>query len=229
MKTLSANAIGPEHPSFGCTKAAFLFAKTIPGPFGGIEKLVLVEAPNEWAVQTIERILLIFHNQVNEGYRAVGIFMDCSLIGIRSRDMEEIDYVDFMINVVNHGCLINDPVTATAFEKSLNDKTRNRAKKLLDAEAKKLTTKDIRKSAKPAPVRPIEFEPRQEFKVMDFPKPKPFFDPATSQNYQKALAALTDLGFKKPHAKKILEDMGTEVDNMSIEDLVKVCLQKIAS
>jgi len=229
MKTLKANAIGPEHPSFGCAKAAFLFAKTIPGPFGGIEKLILVEAPNEWAVQTIERILLIFHNQVNEGYRALGIFMDCSLIGIRSREMEEIEYVDFMINVVNHGCLINDPVTATAFEKSLNDKTRNRAKKLLDAEAKKLTVQDIKKSAQPAPMHPVEFQPKEEFHIIDFPKPKPFFDPEASQNYQKALAALTDLGFKKPQAKKILEDLGPAVDDMPIEELVKICLQKIAS
>lgn len=230
MKTLSAQAIGPGHPSYGCAQVAFLFAKEIPGPFGGIEKLILVEAPNEWAVQTLERILALFKNQVNENYRAIGAFRNCSSIGIRSKDLVEISYTEFMIDIVNHGCLLNDPVTATAFEKSLDDQTRNQALKLLQTEAETLSVDDIKASTKAASyVRPVKFGTRPKLDVLDFPKPAPFFDPEASQNYQKAIAALVDLGFKKPQAKKILEHFGPEVDNMSIEELVKACLQKIAS
>ena len=154
---------------------------------------------------------------------------DTASIGIRSKDLTEIEYGEFMIEIVNHGCLLNDPVTATAFEKSLDDKTRNVAMKLLQKEARTLTVADLKSARASAPIREVKFDAHQQIDVIKLPKPAPFFDPEASTNYQKANAALIDLGYKKPQAKKILDNLGPEVDKMTIEELVKVCLQRIAS
>lgn len=230
MKT--HNAIPHQHPSFGCGEAAFIFAKLIPGPFGGIEKLILVETKNEWAVQTIERILLIFNNEVNEGYKVMAAFRDCSTIGIRNVELVEIEYIDFMMNIVNHAYIINDPITATVFERSLTDETRNQAIRMLKTEADNITADDIVRSASlKSKVKPVEFNEYPKFEVLGLPKPQPFFDfdLESSKNYQMLMAALMDLGYKKPQIKRVLESFGPEIDNITIENLVKICLQRIAS
>jgi hypothetical protein len=47
--------------------------------------------------------------------------------------------------------------------------------------------------------------------------------------YQQVLTALADLGYKKPVVQMILNSLGKQIDILSMEELIKICLQKAAS
>jgi len=198
MKTNPAQLIGPQHPSFGCSQALFVFA--IKNPHGeGFGRILLVKAENPWAVQTIERVA--WEGQVNPTCELLSVHREVTDLGTRSDLAEEIGYVDFMLDIVETSRLLEDVSITTAFDQSLTDKDRKYAR------AKLAETPEA-----------VEDTPRHLQLVHSF-------DPTQSSNYQTATAALSDLGFKKPQVKKMLDDLGPEVDQMSLESVIKACLQ----
>lgn len=198
-KLLRAN-----HPSYGCDQAWFLFAMTVGGR---IARLLLVEAKNAEAVQTIERIVGA-DGRASAGCELLTVHRQCPSIGIRSGSVSEVDYVDFMIDVVDPARITSDPMTAKAFQDSLTPESRDRAIRKMDATPR---------PALPAPAT------REVAQVIPIRRPK--FDPAESRNYQDVLAALTDLGYKKPQAKKAVDVLGRRVDEMGLEEAIKAALQ----
>lgn len=193
-----------DHPSYGCEQAWFLFAMTVGGR---IARLLLVEAKNAEAVQTVERIVGS-DGHVSASCELLTVHRQCPSIGIRSGSVSETDYVDFMVDVVDPARITSDPLTAKSFQDSLSPEERDRALRKMDA----------------VPVRPaLPAPPSQPAMAKVIPIRR--FDPAESRNYQDVMAALTDLGYKKPQAKKAVDALGRRVDEMGLEEAIKAALQ----
>jgi len=192
-----------DHPSYGLNQAWFLFAMTVGGR---ITRLLLVEARNPQAVQTVERIVGV-DGKASAGCELMTVHRQCPSIGIRSGSVSEVEYVDFMVDVVDPARITSDPLTAKAFQDSLSPEERERALRKMSAPAPAAVTRVVPGMAKVIPIR------------------QPKFDPAESRNYQDALAALMDLGYKKPQAKKAVDALGRRVDEMDLEDAIKAALQ----
>lgn len=192
-----------SHPSHGCEQAWFLFAMTVGGR---IARLLLVEARSTDAVQTLERIVGP-DGRASANCELLTVHRQCPSIGIRSDSVSETDYVDFMIDVVDPARITSDPLTAKAFQDSLTPEDRGRAIQKMSA----------------APVRqaPPALPEAGMAKVIPLRR----FDPAESRNYHDVMAALTDLGYKKPQAKKAVDALGRRVDEMSLEEAIKTALQ----
>ena len=212
----STKLLRVNHPSYDCEQAWFLFAMTVGGQ---ISRLLLVEAKNVQAVQTIERIVG-YDGHVSTGCELLTVHRQCPSIGIRSDLVSETDYVDFMIDVVDPARIISDPLTAKAFQDSLTLEDREQALQKMDESS--LPIKEDPPDPAPAPAPAPALAPAPEMaKVI----PIRGFDPAESRSYQDVMAALTDLGYKKAQAKKAVDALGSRVDEMGLEDAIKVALQ----
>ena len=198
MNTAKANLIGRDHPSFGIGHAWFLFSVT-DLKAGRISRLLLVEARNAWAVQTLERIA--YDGKASPNCELLTVHRECD-IGIRSRMVEEVQYVDFMLDVVHPDRLLRDALVTTGFQHSLTPEEVEHARRKMD---------QTLPAAAPAPVL-----------ALPAPAPRPFGP--ESANYQNALAALTDLGYKQGQARKVLNGLDSDAEDMSLESLVKLAL-----
>ncbi|KKK48434.1 hypothetical protein LCGC14_3145180, partial [marine sediment metagenome] len=58
------------------------------------------------------------------------------------------------------------------------------------------------------------------------PAPSPESFGPESADYQNALAALTDLGYKQGQARRALDGLGPEAGKAGLENLVKLALQQ---
>jgi hypothetical protein len=180
----AAPVIKSSHPSFGCNQAWFLFAKK--GQNGGLEKLMLVEAKNGRAVQTIERMVAV-DGHVADDLELMTVHRQCPSIGIRSDFVEEIDYVDFLANYADSSRIVSDSLISHTFQSSLTHADRT---KLL---------------ATPVPSLPESDE--------------------SSDISEDVVAALTDLGYKMPQAKRMVQAIGHGLKSMAIEDAISAALR----
>lgn len=215
----TANLIGPNHPSFGNQQAWFLFA--LSNEQGAMVRLLLVEARNAWAVQTLERVAAD-GGQVGPNCELISVSRHASM-DFRSRKVTEVKYVDFMLDIVEHGRLMQDTLVTTSFEQSLSDAEKQYANAKLNAMMKLEMARPQLTAVKPPPPQyplPPEMEEFGAAPVV-IDVPVEVFDAESSVTYQQAMAALTDLGFKKPQVKKVLDDMGSRVADRTIEELIK--------
>lgn len=177
----------------------------------------MIHAPNRWAVQTLERILVVGNGYVNPTMKIVGVFRNTGNVGIRDSLLREISYPEFITSVVAHSHLVEDPVTSFAFSKSLEDPT-------LRKEALQ-SLKRLDMAEPPRAVNPFEVaETEPESNVIPF---RPRTNPEQSAIYQQAMAALTDLGYKKPQTKQVLATIDN-IEEMAIEEVIKISLQRLA-
>lgn len=194
----TASILSNEHPSYGCEQAWFLFSVQSDGR---ISKLLLIEAKNIWAVQTLERLAV--DGLVSQNCQLLAVHRRCSDVGIRSDLVDEIDYVDFILDVVDPRRITGDQWAAASFQQSLTPSDRAKALNKMQAPvAPRAAVVD-----NVVPIRPQ------------------VFDPENSENYQDVLAALTDLGYKRPQAKRAVDALGSRVDEMSLANAVKAALQ----
>ena len=201
------SVLSTEHPSYGCEQAWFLFSVK---DAGRVARLLLVEARNEWAVQAVERIVAA-DGTVSQNCELLTVHRQCPSIGIRSDLVSEVDYVDFMVDVVDPGRIAGDQWTAAAFQQSLTPEDRSKA-------IEKMSRPAFPSAAVPA---------RGNVIPMRRPQPRPF-SPESSDNYQNALAALTDLGYKRPQAKRAVDALGSRVDDIPLVEAIKESLQGCA-
>jgi hypothetical protein len=150
---------------------------------------------------------------------------------IRSRRVQEVKYVDFMLDVVDPGYLMQNTVVTTSFEQSLSKEEKRYANAKLDAMVELDRAKPQLVPVGPPPPQyplPPEMEdvPRLEAPVV-IDTTAEVFNPETSVIYQQAMAALTDLGFKKPQVKKVLDDMGYRMEDDAIENVIKQALRQL--
>ncbi len=211
------NLIAEDHPSFGCQQAWFLFSVTPPG-MRGAGRLLLVEAKNVWAVQTLER-LTNSDNTVSRTCNLVAVFRNCDDVGIRSDLMDEISYVDFVIDMVDMDRLLSDSLSSSGFASSLTaDEKAHAAKRLYDA-------------PNPEDGQP---EPVQQLKA-NFLPPKDDVQASKSDcmlmmnGGERLSSALTGLGFKGPSVKKFIDSLGNRVMTDPIEVLLKEGIRALTS
>jgi hypothetical protein len=146
---------------------------------------------------------------------------------IRSKLATEVKYVDFMLDIVSPDYLMRDTLVTTSFERSLSAEEKEYANAKLNAMQKLAISRPRLVPMGPPPPKyplPPEMLPAAP---MVIEAEAEVFDAGTSMIYQQALSALTDLGFKKPQVKKVLDDMGSQVENRTIENLIKEALQQL--
>jgi hypothetical protein len=190
------NVITPDHPSYGFDQAWFLFAMVSDK----IERVILVEAKNAWAVQTIERIAV--DGMVSSNCQLLAVHRHCPSIGLRSDLIGEISYVDFLIDIIDPNRINADSLTSTAVQNSLSSEERSYAIQKMNA--------------------------MQNTRCSDDPKHPISGSVSEHANYQDLMAALTGLGFKKNQAKRVLDEMGVRIAYMKMEDSIKEALQKLS-
>ncbi len=179
--TSRASTIGPGHPSFGCDQAWFLFSKKDRA--GRMVKLILVEAKNAWAVQTMERVVSV-DGMASPDCELMTVHRQCPSIGIRSDLVEEVEYSDFFSDHVDLSRVLTDSVTSHALQSSFTDADRLRLA--------------------PAPATPFR---------------------GPSDVSEDVMAALTDLGYKRPQAKRIVDGLGDSIRDMTLEDALTSALR----
>jgi hypothetical protein len=105
----------PEHPSFGCEQAWFLYAvKNHRGP--GFCRLVLVEARNHAAVAFLERVA--DDGQVSDTVSVMTVHRQCPVIGIRSDLVEEVEFSVFANDMVDRARVDRDPLAVQAYREA---------------------------------------------------------------------------------------------------------------
>lgn len=194
-----------DHPSYGCKQAWFVFG--IVSPSGEITRVVIVEAQNTWAVQTLECVTNK-DNKANDYCELMTVGRKCSSIGTRSVRAVEMSYIDFILDIVESTRLFENYYIATTFARSLTDKDRAYA-------AKKEKMMAELESREEAPLGNAS-----NFREMPV-KSAPI---QTSTVRHKAAAALLDLGFKKQQVSKVLDEI---IISRSVEDTVKSALQHL--
>lgn len=202
-----SDVIDQTHPSFGCSQAWFTVAVCRPGSPGAMSRLLLVEAKNAWAVAAIERVAATDGGRVSPTGFIVAVHRECQDVAMRSDLVDEIDYVDFMLDVVEPGRLLEDTIVATAFRLSLSEEDRSRAMLKLRA-----TTPDM--SPDPAPV------------VRPFQVPAPARkDPGPAA--ERLTCGLVGLGFKAGSVRKMVESMGDRPAHEPIEALMREAISRL--
>jgi hypothetical protein len=200
-----SDVVDQTHPSFGCQQAWFTVAVCKPGSPGAITRLLLVEARNEWAVATIERVAASDGGRVSPNSFIVAVHRNCSDVAMRSALVDEIDYVDFMLDLVEPGRILQDAVTATAFRSSLDGEDLTRARMKL-------------KNYAPAPVM------KEDPPVLPVPV-KTWKDPGPAAD--RLASGLISLGFKATQVKKLVESLGDRPANEPIESLMREAISRL--
>jgi hypothetical protein len=188
-----------DHPSARCDQAWFLFSV---GEL--ISKLFLVEAKNQSAVQVIERIVV--DGQASRSCKVLTVHRQCEFIGIRSPVVEEISYVDFILDMVDSDKLA-DRMVIEAFKNSLSsEEMRYAAQKYTERQAPKARQLPPRiQEATPVPV------------------------PAGSVMLRERLSgALIGLGFSKPMVTKYIGGLGTILRTASLEELIQNGIRELS-
>ena len=193
----------PNHPSYGCDQAWFVFG--VLNPSGNITRVLIVEAKNTWAVQTLERVAGN-DNKVNDHCELMTVGRNCSSIGTRSDKAVEVSYIDFILDIVEPGRLLEDYYISTTFDRSLTDEDRKYAAKKLE-EMNEASQESV-ETKEPDPV----FVPKAEC----------FNDKPIIRH--KSISALLDLGFKKQQVNNIIDEVGVQ---NTVEETVKSALQRL--
>jgi hypothetical protein len=123
--------LNPEHPSYGCEKAVFLFRLVSSG------NVVAVEAINGYSVACLERYSI--HGQkVSDNCHLIAVIRGFTNVGVRNDGVKEIPYVDFILDIVNRDILESDTFGFECFMQSLNEDERSHAERKMKAMGQKI-------------------------------------------------------------------------------------------
>jgi hypothetical protein len=185
-----------NHASFGCDQAYFIFGITKEGD-SHLCRLMLVEASNAYAVYTIEKILLN-DGKVSKTCYIISVHRDCKSIGIRSDVMQQIRYVDFMIDMVDPGRIVADPTISTSFKNSLSPEEREYTDQKIE----------ILNSA----------NSEEKIEINHDSVKQPITNNVDDVKSQLEYG-LIGMGFKKSMVKKCIDGLKDEIQKNKIEDL----------
>ena len=203
-----SSVIGPDHPSFGCKRATFIFSMT-----GG--RLILVEATNAWAVVLIERICGN-EQRVSEYCSLQAVIRDHTSVGTRSSTSSEVQLVDFVLDVADRHLLVEDVVTMYSFSMALSPEEKAYMEAKLDSDNEEIDASRVNGLPPvpgprgPSPVRALPPTDRETA----VPVPS------------AALQALQGLGFSKKDVEKWA--VGFNPGNLSAGDVVKAGCKALA-
>lgn len=193
IKISPVQIAGPAHPSFGANKMWYTF-----GMFSenGIVRLFLVEAENGPAVHMIESLV-----QENGS-----VSNTCGLISsspaeplVRSASIERLDFVDFVVDIVDPSRWLDSPFLIETFRQSLSDVDVILAGMKIDLI-----------------IRQYEFEKEQKLQQeYDEIECEPGISPEKAAQLQ---AGLVGLGFQKSAVEKFVSSLDGE---QTMEDMMK--------
>ena len=194
--------INQDHPAFGTGQALYQFAFSNKD---GIGRLIIVEAKNPWAIFVLEK-LIAKNNRVSDKCFVMAIFRECPKVGLKSDLIDEVSYIDFMIDVVDSDLLLSDPVITTAFQNSLSQEEAFYAnEKLKFFEDTSEDVSDTFQSEPSTPVQNIDSNP----------------------NAKKLVFALTNLGYNKSIVQRRVQELGRRVEMEPIQDLIRESLRSM--
>lgn len=221
--------INQDHPSFGCEQAYFLFA--LQDHRGqSVTKLFLVETTCAWAVQTMERLLLK-DGFVSNNCFILSVHRDCGSIGIRAEILEQVSYVDFMLDIVDSGRLLADALISTSFHRSLTEEEKEYATQkigAMNASAEKPTAKAIPKPSST----PVSSSATSAGSKASSPSkmPSEAQEPqANSMVYHQLMGGLIGMGFKKAAVKQFVERLGSKLETSKLNDLMRQGISELAA
>ena len=178
--------------------------------------MILVEAKGPWAVQTMER-LLQKDGAVSDTCFSLLVHRECPSIGIRAEIVEEVSYVDFMLDVVEPGRLLEDSIVSVSLRNSLTAEERAHASRKLENPA-------------PVPARvqnPVPVPAQAPvLRVVKNSMSPPMEETPT---YAKLTGGLIHLGFKKADVKKFIDSLGPRLHSEKIEDLIRLGIKELAA
>jgi len=187
------NILDKSHPSYYAKRATFLFA------IGN--KILLVEAKNQHAVATLERVLINHDQTVSKTCRVLCVFRNCDDSGIRDENVDEVLYIEFMTDIVDSNYILSDDITSACFGQSVTLEERE----LLVSREKAFelnSTDSVVQAAIPV----------QE----------------TQENRDNLLSALSGMGFKKKAVEKFINSLGSRVNEEPITSLLRDGLRYLA-
>lgn len=123
------------HPAVGTSRAAYQFA--ILSDSSALSGLLVVEAENEWAVASVEKLLLR-DGFVNPSCRVLVVFRDHRSAGVRDGLVREMSYVDFMLDIVDSDRLIQADALE-CFSRSLSPGEREHARARIQSKGDRRT------------------------------------------------------------------------------------------
>ena len=201
--------ISQDHPAFGSNHAAYVF---LDGS-GDEPRLLLVEAPNHWAVFLMEKILEK-DRKVNPTCRSMVVARDSRNVGLHSKLVTELSYPDFLVEKVEPCRILESPVTVKAFLHSLSKEEREdvnrRMKKMVALE---------RRGPSAAPEAPKALPAPSNLRLLPAASPDPS---VAHQNKKDRLeSALSGLGFKKRQISAWMKNLRPENLDTPVEILLK--------
>ncbi|HED06323.1 MAG TPA: hypothetical protein ENI61_06540 [Ignavibacteria bacterium] len=200
--------LNEKHPSYGCKQAIFLFS--ICDEESTVKRLILVEAANEMAVQTIE-IVTNKDGLVNEFCELISVYRNCDNVGIRSNFISVVEYTDFIIDIIDPKRLALDEEVSKAVILSLTCDDHDKIIKKLGLDIEEFNKNEY-------------LEPDSD-SVIECAQESEKFNPNESSNYNSVLSMLVNLGYKKNQAKKAVDALGSNIDQMTLSDAAKSALQ----
>lgn len=135
------------HPAVGTSRAAYQFA--VLSASGALTGLLVVEAENEWAVASVEKLLLR-DGFVNPSCRVLVVFRDHRSAGVRDGLVREMPYVDFMLDVVDSDRLIQADALE-CFSRSLSPEEREHARARIQSKGDRRTLPAPAEPSRPVP------------------------------------------------------------------------------
>jgi len=193
-----------NHPSYGCEQAIFLFSICDENT---VKRLIFVEANNEMAVQALE-IITNADGLVNQFCELIAVYRNCQDVGIRSNFISVVDYIDFIIDIVDPARIALDEKASLAVMSSFSPEDHDEMIRKIGLTIKQFDSNEYCGST----IEPIQKSEK--------------FDPKTSSNYCNVLSMLVNLGYKKTQAKKAVDSLGSNIDQMTLSDAAKTALQE---
>jgi hypothetical protein len=157
------------HPAVGTLRAAYQFA--LLAASGEFKGLLVVEAENEWAVASIEK-LLMRDGYVSPSCRILMVFRDHRSAGVRDDVVKEVRFLDFMVDYVDSDRLVQADALE-CFSRSLSAEDRAAAKERISRRASRPVQAIVPPPHRPAPPNPFHQKDGVNAFTEIFPNPFP--------------------------------------------------------
>jgi hypothetical protein len=193
------------HPSFGTKRALFLFV------IGQERNLLSVEATNEWAVLSLERLLSV-DGKVSDVCEVLQVIRDYRTVGTRSEAVVEVPYPDFMTDIVDPNRMASDVCAMEAFKNALSPEENQR----VQLKYQSAPVEDVWEGFDTPALPPAESAP-------ETPKP------ADNGQADRLTSALVNLGFKKAEVRQVVAAIGDRVLTDDMHSLIREGLGQLAA
>jgi hypothetical protein len=191
------NFLPSDHPSANTETAQFLFQAD--------GCLFLVEATNQYVVQAIE-LIAGPDQQPTPGCQLVAVFRDCGTVGIRSDNIVELEYANFLTMVADRKRIATIPGLKQCIAASLNEDDRTILSKVISEEQSDSSSSMLGN---------VENDEKAWAAGVD--------------NTTKLHTALSNLGFNKQAVRRYIKSLDPNVVKTPLEELIQCGVRVLSS